>query len=137
MLVTPASTEPLLLVLAHLDFHLAVRQALRDLHRPDLLARNPLVRTRLVADAGSADATTLAALIRQAVDALAADPRDDRLHRAVDRTYVRGARTQEAAAAVLGVPFSTYRRHLTRGVDRVVDLLWQRELGRAVGGEQQ
>jgi hypothetical protein len=29
---------------------------------------------------------------------------------------------------VLGLPFSTYRRHLTRGVDRVVDWLWHREL---------
>jgi hypothetical protein len=131
VLVTPATTEPVLLVLAQPDFDVAVRQALRDFHRPDLLARNPLVRTRLVADAGSPDAATLAAVVREAVDALAADPRDDRLHRAVDRTYLRGARTQEAAAAALGLPFSTYRRHLTRGVDRVVHRLWQRELGRA------
>ena len=31
---------------------------------------------------------------------------------------------------MLGLPFSTYRRHLTRGVERVVDWLWQRELYR-------
>jgi len=35
------------LVLSQADFTSAVRQALRDLHRPELLARNPLIRTRL------------------------------------------------------------------------------------------
>ncbi len=48
--------------------------------------------------------------------------------RALDRTYLRPAPTQEAAADLLGLPFSTYRGHLTRGVERVVDWLWQREL---------
>jgi hypothetical protein len=27
------------------------------------------------------------------------------------------------------VPFSTYRRHLKAGLIRVVDLLWQKEIG--------
>ncbi len=48
--------------------------------------------------------------------------------RAVDRTYLRPAPTQEAAAELLGVPFSTYRRHLSQGVGRVVAWLWDREL---------
>ena len=60
--------------------------------------------------------------------ALRADARDAKLARAVERTYLRPAPTQEAAADVLGLPFSTYRRHLTRGVERVVDWLWHREL---------
>ena len=38
------------------------------------------------------------------------------------------APTQEAAAELLGLPFSTYRGHLTRGLERVTDLLWEREL---------
>ena len=38
------------LVLSQADFTDAVRQALRDLHRPELLARNPLIRTRLAHD---------------------------------------------------------------------------------------
>jgi hypothetical protein len=29
---------------------------------------------------------------------------------------------------VLGLPSSTFRRHLTAGVDRLVELLWDREL---------
>jgi hypothetical protein len=59
---------------------------------------------------------------------LAADPRDDKLLRAVDRTYLRPATTQEHAAELLGLPFSTYRRHLTQGVARIVADLWEREL---------
>ena len=73
-------------------FNDAVRQALRDLHRPELLARNPLARTRLARDyAGldEPDLDALAGLLRAAVDALGEDPRDDKLLRAVDRTYLR------------------------------------------------
>ena len=48
--VTPRheSTIHELLVLSHPDFEAAVRQGFKDLRRPDLLARNPLLRTRLV-----------------------------------------------------------------------------------------
>jgi hypothetical protein len=41
---------------------------------------------------------------------------------------VRPAATQEAAAEALGVPFSSYRRHLGQGVGRVVSWLWDREV---------
>ena len=134
--VRPAAPEPLL-VLAQADFADAVRQGLRDLHRPELLARNPLRRTRLAHDhagtAGTAgadepDAAALRGLLRAAVERLAEHPRDDKLLRAVDRTYLRPAPTQEAAAELLGVPFSTYRRHLAQGVGRIVAWLRDREL---------
>jgi hypothetical protein len=114
-------------VLAHPDFEAAVRQGFKDLRRPDLLARNPLVRTRLVAGrtvGESSGAAELEAVLREAVATLARHPRDDKLLRAVDRTYLRPAATQEAAAAALGLPFSTYRRHLTQGMSRVVSVLW-------------
>jgi hypothetical protein len=126
------------LVLSHEEFTGAVRRALRDLQRPDLLARNPLVRTRLVRDhAGDdADASALSALVHAAIDSLRAHPRDDKLLRAVTQTYVRPSATQEAAASMLGLPFSTYRRHLTGGFDRVVAWLWDREVyGPHAGGE--
>ena len=67
-------------------------------------------------------------LLEEAVDALRADPRGEKLVRALERTYLRPAPTQEAAADLLDLPFSTYRGHLTRGLERVVDWLWQREL---------
>ena len=61
-------------------------------------------------------------------------PRDDKLLRAVERTYLRPAPTQEAAAELLGLPFSTYRRHLSQGVGRIVAWLWERELYGAAPG---
>ena len=112
-----------LLVLSQTEFDDSVRQALRDLRRPDLLARNPLLRTRLVHDRAGDDAERSdrwRTLVREAIETLKVHPRDDKLWRAVERTYVRPAATQERAAAALGLPFSTYRRHLTQGVDRVM-----------------
>jgi DNA-directed RNA polymerase specialized sigma24 family protein len=47
----------------------------------------------------------------------------------LERTFVAGAPSQEAAADVLDLPFSTYRRHLARAVDRLVEVLWGIELG--------
>jgi hypothetical protein len=131
--VTPSSptVEPSLLVLSQPEFDQAVRQALRDLRRPDLLSRNPLLRTRLVRDragTGEPSGATLETLVRAAVETLREHPRDDKLWRTVERTYVRPAATQERAAAALGLPFSTYRRHLTQGVDRVVAWLWDQEV---------
>jgi DNA-directed RNA polymerase specialized sigma24 family protein len=72
-------------------------------------------------------------LLHEAIDALRADLRAEKLVRALECTYLRPAPTQEAAAELLGLPFSTYRGHLTRGLERVVDWLWQRELDGAGG----
>ena len=128
-------------VLSQGEFSDAVRQALRDLRREDLLDRNPLLGTRLLHEAAGDEAphgATLEALVRRAVDALRQHPRDDKLLRAVERTYVDPAPTQEAAAARLGLPFSTYRRHLTQGVERIVAWLWDREVyGSGGPGEHQ
>jgi hypothetical protein len=118
-------------VLSHPDFATAVRQGLKDIGRRELLVRNPLARTRLVAEravGGRAAGEVLEALLREAAATLADHPRDDKLLRAVDRTYLHPAATQESAAAVLGLPFSTYRRHLAQGVDRIVAWLWDREV---------
>ncbi|MEE2033666.1 ATP-binding protein [Rhodococcus chondri] len=126
------------LVLSEAEFGSAARRALHDLHRPDLLLRNPLLRTRLLherAAGGEPGAEALGTVVRAAVAALANDPRDEKLHRAVDRTYIQRAATQEAVAARLGLPFSTYRRHLSQGVSRVVTWLWDREVyGPALAG---
>ena len=130
LLLPAAAAAPELLVLSHTDFDAAVRQAVRDLHRPDLLSLNPLLRTRLVAThAGASGTAGLVELVRAAAASLGADPRSDKPFRALDRTYLRASRTQESAAAVLGLPFSTYRRHLRQGLEGVVARLWERELG--------
>ncbi len=114
--------------LSRADFDRAVRQALRDLRRTGLLARNPLVRSRLVLghDPGDAPAA-LAAVVRETAGRLRDDPRDEKLFRVLDRTYLRPAATQERAAEVLDLPLSTYKRHLRRSVERLVADLWEHE----------
>ena len=59
----------------------------------------------------------------------AGNPGPSPLQRVLDRTFVRAAPTQEAAAEVLDLPFSTYRRHLAKAVEQLTDLLWAVEIG--------
>ena len=121
-----------IVVLAEPEFAAAVRQALRDYTRPAALAGNPLVRSRLVVDGTRAagGAARLQALLREALETLNGSPRDEKFGRALLYTFFQPAATQEAAAERLGLPFSTYRYHLARGEDRIVEWLWTRELGR-------
>lgn len=127
--VDPAAREPLV-VLSQPEFEEAVRRALRAYTKPDVLASNPLLRSRLLVDAahGAPTVETLRQMLREAAAQLAANPRDERLYRAVNRTYFNPAPTQEQAAELLGVPFSTFRYHLTAGIERMTAWLWQREL---------
>jgi hypothetical protein len=125
----PSDVEPVLL--SQPDFAQAVRAALRDVRRPEALGRNPLVRSALVLGRTSAGdpADLLATLVRRAVERLADNERDHKLYRVLDRSYLRPAVTQERAAVLLDLPLSTYKRHLQRGVDRVIADLWSQELG--------
>jgi hypothetical protein len=121
-----------IVVLSQPDFAAAVRDALRDFTRPDRLRANPLTHSRMVAEALRPDgdaANALQTLIRQAAEPLEQSPRDAKLHRALRTTYLQPALTQERAAELLDLPFSTYRRHLTAGVAAVTDALWRREVG--------
>ncbi len=119
-----------LLVLAQPEFEEAVRQALRDYTRPDLLAANPLMRSRLVMT--TADSTvlpaTLQALLHEACATLTAHPKDEKFYRAIYHTYLEPAPTQEQTADLLNLPFNTYRYHLAGGIKRLTEWLWQREL---------
>ncbi len=125
------------LVLDSTRFVAAVREALRDLNNPDQLACNLLIRSRLVGHAphGTAphDATaveTLRAVLREAIESLnGPNTRRLRGYRALYYTYLAPASTQEAAAELLDLPFSTYRRHLSEGITAVADNLWRREIG--------
>ncbi|MFI7673073.1 AAA family ATPase [Actinophytocola sp. NPDC049390] len=119
--------EPELTVLSQDEFADAVRKTLRHLSKHAELARNPLTRSRLLA--GRADPVgALRELVEDAIRALGRDPRAAKPHRALDMTYLRGAPTQEVAAERLGLSFSTYRRHLVAGVERISEDLWRREL---------
>lgn len=121
---------PQLLVLSQPEFADAVRLALRDYHRPAALAGNPLLRSRLIAEQSGAEPgpARLQALLREAAEALRATPRGQKLYRALWHTYFEPAATQELAAELLDLPFSTYRYHLTGATRQVIEWLWQREL---------
>lgn len=126
----PSGAAAHVLALSHDEFAASTRAALRALHNDEELARNPLMASRAVRDAaeGVPGPEHLRDLLGEAIEALRVDPRDAKLHAALARTFVRPAGTQELAAEALGLPFSTYRRHLARGTDRVVEWLWRREL---------
>ena len=132
----PAVVEPVIF-LSQDDFSKAVKQALQDFARPGGLAANPLLRSRLVSEAivrsglkGSKEQIEiLKSRIKEAAEALRVHPRDEKLFRALDQTYLHPAPTQEAAAELLDLPFSTYRRHLTSGIQRLTEILWRQETG--------
>lgn len=109
----------------------AVRESLKAYARPHRLEDNPLVRSRVVrANVGEeGPVEALLAILAEAASELRSGPRDAPYFRALDITYLRPAPTQAIAAERLGLPFSTYRRHLRRGVDHVVGALWRREIG--------
>ena len=140
LITTPSDQDDLetptpIVVLSHPEFATAVRQALRDYARPDRLAGNALLSSRLVVDRNQDQSPTeaLRQLVRLSAEDLNTHPRDQRLYRALYRTFLNPAATQEQAADLLGLPFSTYRAHLRAGTERVTELLWQRELYGAEG----
>ena len=134
--VATRSVEPIA-VLSQDDFAAAVRDALRDFVRPDLLRGNPLLRSRVVQRrlqpmAGEAERTAaLRSLLRAAAEQLQESPKESKYYRAVYHTYIQPAPTQELAAELLDVPFSSYRRHLKAGMTRTAEILWQAEVGGA------
>jgi hypothetical protein len=122
-----AKHEPELVVLSQEEFTDAIRKALRHLSKHAELAANPLIRSRLLT--GRADPVrALRELLEEGIRDLGRDPRAGKLHRALDVTYLRGAPTQEAAAERLGLSFTTYRRHLMAGIERICEDLWRREV---------
>jgi hypothetical protein len=133
----PSAPEaPGLAVLSREAFDAAVRGVLRSWHRPDQIAASPLARTGLAVDAGLEPVAALRHVVTEAAGQLAADPRTEQLHRAIEVAFFRGSPTQEQAAERLGLPLSTYRRHLARGQDQISDLLWSWEIfGRQMSAE--
>ncbi len=126
--------RPSLAVLCREDFADAIREALRAYPSPLRLRDNPLLRTRLVAEhARSEDDATRVTALRDLIDGVARDMEADRRaagHARVLRlTYLDPVPTQAVAAERIGLPFSTFRRHLGHAIDRVVDALWAQEIG--------
>ena len=124
-----------MIALSEPDFAEALRDALRLMSRSHSLRGNALLGSRLVMEKLGPNAPEnervngLQKLIVDAANTLQASPRDMKLYRAFYHTFIKPAASQEQAAEVIDVPFSTYRRHLQAAIERVTDMLWRRELG--------
>ncbi|MFJ2261584.1 ATP-binding protein [Streptomyces sp. NPDC087844] len=122
----PAESE--LIVLSRPEFDAEVRNLLRWWHRTHDLQRSPLIRSRLVDHRGPAPVEALRSVIREAVDLMADDPQERRYHQVLTTTYFDAVQSQERAAELLHLSFSTYRRYHTRGLELVSDRLWELEI---------
>jgi TolB-like protein len=111
--------------LAYAEFAAAVKDALRDGHSPDLLARNPLLRAGIGNLNGAAGAPELKALLSDTVNTLFGNPRDAKLRRVIQLTYCEPGLKQEAVAERLALSFGTYRRQLSIARERLARWLWE------------
>jgi hypothetical protein len=129
----PAAETEVPIFLDGAEFGAAVREALRHWHDPAVLGRSPLLRSRLVrhqirpsADRNERTAA-FRAIVLEAAGTLAQAQRSAAGYQALVRTYFDPAPVQKQAADELGMAFSTYRRHLTAAVTKLIELLWLRD----------
>ena len=121
----PAAPTAKVPVITYVEFAAAVKDALRDVHSPDLLARNPLLRDGLCNFDASAGPQELKALLCETVATLFGNARDEKLRRILELTYSQPFLKQEAVADRLALSFGTYRRHLSNARDRMARWLWE------------
>lgn len=127
----PAPIEQMV-VLSEPEFVAAVQSALRHFLRPAELRNNPLLRSRLVMEANGASGNekkveALQQIVRSACEELQQSPRTTKFYWPLYHTYLHPSASQEQAAELLDLPFSTFRRHLKEGISRVLETLWQQE----------
>jgi len=72
---------------------------LRNFSRPNALHNNPLLRSRLMVEQVAAGGSTegiaaLQALVKRAAESLQSSPRDEKLYRALYRTYLHPSYTR-------------------------------------------
>jgi hypothetical protein len=120
------ATEARTVPLSAPDFERALRDALRNYTRAEVLDQSPLRFSRMMRD-GERSGTAVQKMLREAVSALETNPRDAKLYRAVWFTYFEPLETQERVAERLDLSFSTYRHHLRRGIERIGRWLRYRE----------
>jgi hypothetical protein len=122
-------------VLNETEFATAVHNALRNFTNEVALQNNPLLDSRCLINATGANASKtvrvekLRALLTEAAQTMQNHPKQIRWYRALHHTYFQPAATQERAAELLDLPFSTYRRYLRTAIQYVTDWLWTQEIG--------
>ncbi|HHO55216.1 MAG TPA: ATP-binding protein [Trueperaceae bacterium] len=116
-------------VLSEPEFKDAVKEVLRNMSKLAKLKKNPLLKSRLVLDISkNPNPEDLVQLIKTTAKLLNENQKDSKYYRAILHTYIEPVGSQEIAAEVLNLAFSTYRRHLARGINRISEILWQYEL---------
>jgi hypothetical protein len=122
-------TDPIM-VLSEAEFAEALKDALKHFTQPDLLQHNPLLRSRLLLESTKTEdkVKALQYFLSEIVNSWQSTPKDAKLYRVLNRTYFHPAPTQEQAAELLDLPFSTYRRHLKAAIKRLTEVLWEREI---------
>jgi hypothetical protein len=122
-------------VLSEEEFEEHVGEALRHLHNNNVLQQNPLLRSKMVVQKIGIESTDLervTCLKNQITDALRVleeSPVDGKYHRVLHRTFINPVGSQEKTADFLNMSFSTYRRYLSAGIQRLGQILWKAETG--------
>lgn len=116
------------------------RHALKHLHAPDVLMKNPLIELTIVRNMTSdtthntanmnvfGPALALQRLVMDTVQSFAAQPDRAKLYKALHYTFIEPQGTQEQVAEFLNIPFSTYRGHLRAGIDTLAVVLRELEI---------
>lgn len=105
----------------------AVRLALASLDQPTVLRASALAW--LVADG---DPKRLRGLLTDAIETLRTGE-DMRQHEILKAVYLDKRGKHELIASELAMPYSTFRRHLARGIERVRELLTERASSSTLG----
>jgi hypothetical protein len=126
--------KPAVLVLSETEFEEAVADALKNWHLAKDFDQNPLLRSNVVVrQVGIAEPVAkrfayLKERLQAALQALEASPIDNKYHRVLYRTFFNPVGSQERTAEFLNMSFSTYRRYLKSGIERLAFRLWQEEV---------
>lgn len=122
-------------VLSETEFAEQTAEALRSFHNQNQLLHNALIRSRLVVQHSASEASdaarvgTLKEKILAVIKNIEESPLDGKYHRVLYRTFINPVGSQEKTADFLNMSFSTYRRYLQAGIQRVAEMLWAMELG--------
>lgn len=122
-------------ILSQAEFSENIAEGLRHFHNNSQLLQNPLIRSKFVVQSSSIEATNaeragvLKEKILAVIKTIEESPLDGKYHRVLYRTFINPVGSQEKTADFLNMSFSTYRRYLQAGTQRVAEMLWEMELG--------
>lgn len=121
-------------VLSEAEFGESVGEALKNYHNTNQLLQNPLVLSKFIVQESGMDANDgqrvglLREKIQTVLKEIEASPVDMKYHRVLYRTFINPVGSQEKTADFLNMSFSTYRRYLATGIQRVTEMLWALEV---------